>query len=57
MKLLDTTIFKSDGISVRYSLKWEDKCETHYSTTGKIHDAVITWNSNPACREHKRTSK
>lgn len=56
MKILDTKVFKSDGNVVHFAHLWEDKCWVHYSTTGKIADAQVTWGSNSSCghKDHKK---
>lgn len=56
MKILATQIFKSNWRLVRFAHKWEDGCWVHYSTTGKIADARVTWGSNPSCgnKEHRK---
>lgn len=57
MKILDTQIFKSDWKNLRWMHRFEDNCEVHFSTEGKISEAVVTWGSNPACgdKNHRRT--
>lgn len=57
MKILDTKIFKTNLRLVRFAHQYEDKCWVHYSTTGKIADAQVTYGSNPDCgdKNHKKT--
>lgn len=57
MKILETKVFKADWNVVHFAHRWEDNCWVHYSTTGEIADAQVTWGSNPSCgvKTHKKS--
>lgn len=56
MKVTETGIFKSNWTTLHFWHRWDDGCEVHYSTSGRIQDAQVTWGSNGTCahREHRK---